>query len=104
MAGVAFGLGALWGVLGYSILWEGAPVVVQRPFVQSVTGTLLLLPVRAVLWAIHLSEQVAGRSFDLSRNHWWIGLAAAATGSAILVACALLVRAVARRRPAAPRG
>jgi hypothetical protein len=98
LLGVAAGLGALWGLLGYSILWDGVPVTVDRPFVQSVGGTLLLLPVRAVLWGIHLAEDVAGRSFDLSRTHWWIALAAAAIGAAILFAGATTARGIARGR------
>ncbi|MGH2637102.1 MAG: hypothetical protein ACRDHU_13290 [Actinomycetota bacterium] len=85
--GIACTIGAVWGLLGYSILWEGIPFLVQRPFVQSVTGTLVLLPIRTVLWAIHASEGLAGRSFDFSRNHWWIavlaGLVGAATGAAV---------------------
>ena len=95
--GVAFGLGVAWGVLGYAILWEGVPWSVDRPFVQSVVGTVVLLPVRAVLWAIRRAEVIAGRTFDLSQNHWWIALAAAAIGAAIVVAATWLVRTLARR-------
>lgn len=98
LVGVAAGLGALWGLLGYSILWDGVPITVDRPFVQSVGGTLVLLPVRAVLWGIHLAEDVAGRPFDLSRTHWWIALAAGAVGAAILFVVATTARGLARGR------
>jgi hypothetical protein len=95
--GLASGVGAIWGLLGYSILWEGTPLVVDRPFVQSVAGTLVLLPVRWVLWGIHRAEQAAGRSFDLSRNHWWIALVAAGVGAGIAVAATAAVRGSVRR-------
>ena len=95
--GVAFGAGLVWGLLGYSILWEGTPFVVQRPFVQSVLGTIVLLPIRTVLWAIHLAERVAGRPFDFSQNHWWIGVLAGAVGAAIGVGVWWGVRAVGTR-------
>jgi hypothetical protein len=94
---IAAATGAVWGLLGYSILWEGAPFSVQRPFVQSVGGTIVLLPVRAVLWSIHLMESVAGRSFDLSRNHWWIGGLAGAVGAVAVLAGVWAVRGMARR-------
>ncbi len=104
--GLAFGAGAIWGLLGYAILWEGAPVTVDRPFVQSVPGTIALLPVRVVLWAIRGAEALAGRSFDLSRNHWWIALVAGAIGAAIAVTLTWAVRAALRvvRRSSAARG
>jgi membrane associated rhomboid family serine protease len=94
---VAAALGSVWGLLGYSILWEGEPVQVQRPFVESVAGTVALLPVRVVLWAIHLAEDLAGRTFELAENHWWIGVAAAIVGAAILAVSAFVVRTVIRR-------
>ena len=95
--GVAASVGAVWGLLGYSILWEGVPVTVQRPFVESVVGTLALLPVRAVLWAIHLAETLEHRTFDLSQNHAWIALVAGAIGTAICLALATVMRSVTRR-------
>ena len=95
--GLAFGVGLVWGLLGYSILWEGTPFVVQRPFVQSILGTIALLPICTVLWAIHLAEQLAGRPFDLSQNHWWIGVLAGAVGAAFGVGVWWGVRAVRRR-------
>jgi hypothetical protein len=95
--GAISGLGAAWGVLGYAVLWEGTPFEVQRPFVTSVIGTMVLLPARAVIWAIHLAEVIAGRSFDLSQNHWWIGLAASAIGAGILASLYALGRWVRRR-------
>ncbi len=92
-AGVATGLGAAWGLLGYAILWEGVPVGVDRPFVQSLGGTLALLPVRAVLWGIRRAEVLAGRTFDLSANHWWIAPAAGVIGAAIVAGVMVLARA-----------
>jgi hypothetical protein len=101
---VAASIGTIWGLLGYTILWEGEPVAVQRPFVQSAVGTLALLPVRIVLWAIRLAETIAGRTFELSANHEWIALVAAAVGATVLVAVAVAVRRIAawRRRAAHP--
>jgi hypothetical protein len=103
--GAITGSGAAWGLLGYSVLWEGTPFQVQRPFVTSVIGTLVLLPVRTVIWAIHLAEVIAGRSFDLSQNHWWIALAASALGAGALAAVYGLARWVRRRvrHPRSPR-
>jgi hypothetical protein len=105
-AGLATGLGAVWGLLGYAILWEGVPVGVDRPFVQSLGGTLALLPVRAVLWGIRRAEVFAGRTFDLSGNHWWIAPTAGAVGAGILVGATVLARAIVRRlrTPAVDRG
>ena len=94
---VAAGGGALWGVGGYTVLWEGEPFVVHRPFVESVAGTLVLLPVRAVLWAIHVAEDVAGRTFDLSTNHTWIAVAAAAIGAGVAAAVVASTRSALRR-------
>ncbi|MGZ5354159.1 MAG: hypothetical protein ACXWDS_04580 [Actinomycetota bacterium] len=101
--GLALGAGAIWGVLGYSVLWEGTPFAVQRPFVRSIVGTLVLLPVRAVLWAIHRAEILADRTFDLSANHWWIGVAAGVVGAAIGAGVGLIARAAVRRRSAGRR-
>ena len=77
--------GALWGLVGYALLWGHTPLVIHPTFVESSLGTLLLLPVRVVLWAIHWLERAAGGPFDFSENNWWIGLAAAAIGAAIAV-------------------
>jgi hypothetical protein len=95
--GAITGLGAGWGLLGYAVLWEGTPFQVQRPFVTSVIGTLVLLPARVVIWGIHLAEVMAGRSFDLSQNHWWIALAASTLGAGTLAGVYRLGRAVRRR-------
>src|SRR3712207_5477008 len=73
VAAIGGAAGAVWGLLCYSILWHGEPVGVQRPFVESLGGTLALLPARAVLWAIHVAEELAGRPFALADDHWWIG-------------------------------
>jgi len=92
------GIGGFWGLVGYTILWEGVPVQVDRAFVDSIVGLVLLLPVRLVIWSIHVAEELAGRPFDLSRTYLWIGFAASAIGAAIasvafLVARGLMVRA-----------
>ena len=89
---VAASLGAAWGLLAYSVLWGFTPLVVQRAFVVSPIGTLLLLPARIVLWLIHWAENVAGRAFEFSENHWWIGLAAGIVGAGVVAALALLIR------------
>jgi len=94
---VAVGIGGLWGVLCYSILWEGSPVAVDRAFVQSVVGTLALLPARLVLWAIRWIELLADRTFDFSRNHLWIAFVTSAVGAAIVLAAYLVLGMVARR-------
>lgn len=97
------GVGTLWGLVGYTILWEGEPVQVNRAFVESAVGVLLLLPVRLVIWSIHLAEGLAGRTFDLSRSYLWIGFVASAVGAAIAVVGFLLARRlIAPRSRAAP--
>jgi hypothetical protein len=96
-AGLAAGLGGFWGFVGYTILWEGAPIEVTRSFVVSLGGTLLLLPVRLVIWGIHLAERAAGRSFDLSRNHRWIAVVAALVGAALALAVFSVTRTSIRR-------
>ena len=90
------GIGAAWGFLGYTVLWQGVPFGVDRPFVKSVVGTLVLFPVRTVLWGVHIGERFAGRSFDFADDNWWIGLAAALIGGAILVLVFVVVRTAAR--------
>ena len=97
LVATAAAAGSVWGLLCYSILWEGEPLEVQRAFFESVAGTIALLPTRIVLWAIHLAETVAGRSFELSANHRWISVAAAIVGAVIAAAVAIAVRTLARR-------
>jgi hypothetical protein len=100
---IAAGLGGVWGLAGYAVLWGYTPLVVHRPFVVGVVGTILLLPVRLVLWVIRLVEDhVVGHSFDFSANHGWIGLAAGVAGAILIVAVVLVVRAAVglRSRPA----
>jgi hypothetical protein len=94
---IAAAVGSAWGLLCYSILWEGEPVQVQRPFVDSIVGAVALLPVRVVLWAIHLAEDLAGRTFALSANHRWIAFAAAAIGALIVGGAAFAGRTLVRR-------
>jgi hypothetical protein len=101
---IAAGLGGLWGLAGYAILWGYTPLVVHRPFVVGPVGTILLLPVRVVLWVIRLVEDhVVAHSFDFSANHGWIGLAAGIAGAMLVVAVVLVIRAAValRSRPAA---
>lgn len=97
----AAGLGALWGLFGYAVLWGHTPLTVHRPFVLSVLGTILLLPVRLVLLGIRLvEERVAGHPFDFSANHAWIGALAGVVGAAIAVVVVVAVRVTARMRTA----
>jgi hypothetical protein len=91
------GVGGFWGLVGYTILWEGEPVQVNRAFVESAAGTLVLLPVRLVIWSIHLAEELAGRTFDLSRSYLWIGFVASIVGAALAVTAFLLARAIMAR-------
>lgn len=93
----AIAAGALWGALGYAVLWGLSPIVVGRRFVVSVVGTLLFLPVRLVLWGIRALEAAAGRPFELADTNWWIGAAAAVIGALIAMAAALALRPVVRR-------
>ena len=86
------GIGAVWGFFGYTVLWQGVPFGVNRRFVESVVGTLVLFPVRTVLWGIHIGERFAGRSFDFADDNWWIGVAAALVGGAIVVLAFVAVR------------
>jgi hypothetical protein len=90
------GIGAVWGFFGYTVLWQGVPFGVNRRFVESMVGTLVLLPVRTVLWGVHIGERFAGRSFDFADDNWWIGVAAALVGGAIVVLAFVVVRTAAR--------
>jgi hypothetical protein len=98
---LAAGAGAVWGAVSFAVLWGYTSIQVTRPFVQSVPGLLTLLPVRTVIFAIHLLEERAGRSFDLSSNHEWIGFVSAAVGAFIVGGTFALVGWLrrARRRP-----
>jgi hypothetical protein len=90
---VAAVLGAAWGFGGYALLWGATPIVVHRPFVLSVLGTLLLAPIRIVLAGIRVvEERVVHRSFDFSSNHDWIGMVAAVTGAALALGLYLVGR------------
>ena len=90
------GIGAVWGFFGYTVLWQGVPFGVNRRFVESVVGTLVLFPVRMVLWAVHIGERLAGRSFDFADDNWWIGVASALIGGAIVVLAFVVVRSAVR--------
>jgi hypothetical protein len=100
--------GAAWGFAGYAVLWGETPIVVHRPFVVSLPGTLLLAPIRIVLVGIRLvEERVADRSFDFSSNHVWIGGLAALVGAALGLGVYVVGRAAWRtvsRSGAAPAG
>jgi hypothetical protein len=89
-------VGAVWGLGGYALLWGHTPLVVHRPFVESLGGTLILLPVRVVLWLIHALERAAGSPFDFSSNNWWIGGSAAVVGAGVVVVATWAVRGSAR--------
>lgn len=92
---VGAGAGLLWGAFCYSVLWEGTPFNVDRPFVESVLGTLLLLPARLVLWAIHAAELLAGRTFQLADSTWIFGVASCVAGLGLGVLIVLAVRGAA---------
>lgn len=94
---VVAGFGVLWGALCYSVLWEGTPFAVDRAFVESALGTLVLLPARLVLWAIRWAELATDRTFDLADNHLWIGFVVSAVGAAIAVVAFIAARTIARR-------
>ena len=110
---LAAGLGLLWRpaataaswlLLAFTVLWGYTSIQVTRPFVQSVPGSLVLLPVRTVLVAIHMVEDhLVERPFDLSANHDWIGFVSAAVGALITTAVYLLIRAATRVRGDRPR-
>jgi hypothetical protein len=95
-AWVAAGVGLLWGAFAYSVLWEGTPFAVDRRFVESVRGTLVLLPARIALWGVHAAELLAGRTFELSRSTWILAIAAAAAGLATVLLVVTAVRALVR--------
>jgi hypothetical protein len=90
------GIGVVWGFFGYTVLWQGVPFGVNRRFVESVVGTLVLFPVRTVLWGVHIGERLAGRSFDFADDNWWIGVASALMGGAIMALAFVVVRTAAR--------
>ena len=58
--------------------------------------TLVLFPVRTVLWVVHIGERLAGRSFDFADDNWWIGVASALIGGAIVALAFVVVRTAAR--------
>lgn len=89
--------GALWGAMGYAILWGLSPIVVERRFVVSLVGTVVFLPVRLVLWALRGIEGLAGRPFEFAHSNWWIGAAAAVVGAGFGVGATMALRALVRR-------
>lgn len=93
---LAVAVGGFWGLVGYTILWEGEPFAVTRRFVDSVGGLLVLLPVRVVIWGIRVAEELAGRPFDLSRSHLWIAPAASVVGACIGLGLFVSARGAAR--------
>jgi hypothetical protein len=94
---IAAVIGGAWGLLGYALLWGHTPVMVHRSFVVSVPGTIVLLPARVVLWAIHVAEDLTSGPFDFSRNHGWIGVLAGMVGAGIVAGSYLVTRAGIRR-------
>jgi hypothetical protein len=100
---MAAALGAAWGLAGYALLWGYTPLTIHRSFVVGPAGTILLLPVRAVLAAIRIvEERIAGHPFQLGEAHGWIGVVAAAIGAAIANVGYLAGRALVRRGPRRP--
>ena len=96
---VAASIGAIWGFLGYAVLWGYTPLFPSRAFVLGRLGTILFAPVRAVLWGIHVvEERSASAPFDFSANNGWIGLLAALVGAAMLALVVAAVRVVLRWR------
>jgi hypothetical protein len=93
---VAAGLGAIWGAVAFAVLWGYTSIQVTRPFVESAWGLMTLLPVRIVLFGIHVLEARAGRSFHLASNHEWIGFVSAAVGAVIVAVAFVAVRALIR--------
>lgn len=95
-------LGALWGGLAYVVLWGYTPLLLSRRFVVGGLGTILLLPVRLVLWGIRALEGAVGETFLLADASWWIGLAAALVGAILALAVLGLAR-LTRRMVTSPR-
>ncbi|MGH2710606.1 MAG: hypothetical protein ACRDH9_05315 [Actinomycetota bacterium] len=100
---IAAVVGSVWGLFAYVILWGFTPIVVQRAFVVGPVGTALLLPIRLVLWLIHTAEKAAGRPFELSENHWWIGIVSGLAGSAIVLAAVIVFRLIRRAAGGGPQ-
>lgn len=91
-------IGAAWGAIGYLVLWGYTPVFPSRRFVVGAFGTLVLLPIRLVLWGLRGLERALDRNFDLADSHAWLGLAAATVGAALVSVAFLAVRAFGRWR------
>lgn len=87
--------GLLWGAFCFSVLWEGTPFAVDLRFVESVGGSLLLLPARLVLWGVRAAETATGRTFELADSTWILGAATAVTGLSIGVLAVVAVRGAA---------
>lgn len=89
----AAAIGAAWGAAGYAVLWGFTPIVVHRPFVVSFLGTVLLAPVRVVLFGIRIvEERIVDSPLDFSANHGWIGFLSAAVGAALVVGSFVVAR------------
>ncbi|HZD79500.1 MAG TPA: hypothetical protein VE646_05630 [Actinomycetota bacterium] len=94
--GTATALGGLWGLLGYTVLWDGTPFATDRRFVESVLGTMALLPIRLVLWGIRAFELLTGRTYNFPDSNWWIGAVAGLLGALIVAGGVLAIRTTAR--------
>jgi hypothetical protein len=100
---LAAAVGGLWGLAGYTVLWGHTPLVIHRSFVVGGAGTVLLLPIRLVLWGIRfVEEHVAAGPFDFSGNNAWIGAVAAVVGATLVMTALLLVREIGRLLPGRP--
>lgn len=75
--------GGIWGFAGYFILWGYTSLTVTRTFVLSPAGWAAFFPVRIVLLSIRQTERAAGRTFELSTSHRFIGVLAAMLGAAV---------------------
>lgn len=95
---LAAAIGGIWGVMGYLILWGHTPFEAHHRFVASPLGTLVFLPVRAVLFSIRFVEQhIVRHGFEFQQNNWWIGAVATVLGATIAVLLWLVTHAAVRR-------
>jgi len=86
-------IGALWGAIAFLLLWGYTSIQLTRRDVDSVVWTIALLPVRLVLFAIHVVEDhVVHHPFHFADNHDWIGVVSAAVGALIALTAVAVIR------------